>query len=441
MSINTVQGPLIRPSVNNDNNTTRTMRVNSLNSNIISDGIASISNGYISNLINPTTGNQIATKYYVDNTTATGVPGGPVDAIQYNNGTTFAGSANLTLSNPTLSTATLNINGTLTNGTMSLSGSQISGLINPTSSQQAATKNYVDGTVNKLGVISINLQQNVVTTYTPVQIYNNIINIDFSPDNILGSCNTNMFPTAANMKIFLGPEFTVGKSWTTIFVGPSSADNDAFVSFQSGTVANGVIFSPVNYDLCAAALPATAVLNYASVSVLSIVTNSTTGSEQYYSYVSDVFSNVTTNAQITDQGILTPSFGNGKFITESAIIYPIPNNPVMSSNGITYTYANLQQFLIVRTGTAPMSDTFVPASTLVTANDFIMGGGTFRFFIQNSSPYDLFISPSAGWTFKTPNAGSGDAILPGYCVAYWVTVTISPPACLVYMLGNNPITG
>jgi hypothetical protein len=104
-----IQGPLIQPNVNNDNNTTRLMEVDTAYATTITDGIATIENGYISDLIEPTADNEIATKEYVDNSGGGGGgASGPNGSIQYNSTGIFAGSANLTLTNPDLASATLN---------------------------------------------------------------------------------------------------------------------------------------------------------------------------------------------------------------------------------------------------------------------------------------------------------------------------------------------
>ena len=181
-------------------------------------------------------------------------------------------------------------------------------------------------------------------------------------------------------------------------------------------------------------------MNYTTLTIISVVTNTTTGSEQYSSYVSSYFVNLPTNAQITDQGILTPSLGNGTIISTGSIIYPIPSSPnINSASSVIYTYTNLKQFLIVRTGLiADTIDTFIIASVFVTNSDFTMGGGTFRFFIQNPTAFNLTLSPSTGWSFQS---GSSTVIPSSYCGAFWVTVTISPPSCLIRSMGINPING
>lgn len=428
----------IQPDVNNDNNTTRLMETDTVYSSIITDGIATIENGYISDLNEPSTDNQIATKYYVDNSgSGGGGSSGPNGSVQYNDGGNFAGSPNLTLSDPGLPSATLNINGTLTNGVMTMSGSQINGLTSPTNAQEAATKEYVDQSVNEMSSITITLQQNIGVIYTPAQIYNKIANLQFVPNNILYQCPLDRFPSASAMKTFLGSEFVVGKTWMTTFRSPQ-VDDYLFIRFIGGLASDGIVFSPITYIYCALGLPVMALANYSVSTIVSVVTNATSGSEQYYSYCVSNVGDLTLSSQITAKGVLTPSFGSGALLSTGSIIYPIPASPsINSSSSVVYTYANLRQFFIIRTGlTADTDDTFVTASVFVTDDNFSMGGGTFRFFIQNPNAFNLTLLPSAGWSF------SGSNIIPAnHCGAFWITVTISPSSCLIRTVGINPING
>jgi hypothetical protein len=322
---------------------------------------------------------------------------------------------------------------------MTMSGSQISGLSNPVNLNEAATKNYVDESVGQLSIISITLEQNIGIIYTPAQVYNTIANIKFDPDNILYLCPLDSMPSAADMATFLGPEFTVGKSWLTMFRSPQQS-NTLFIRMIAGSSGPGCIFSPQTYLFCGIGLPQTPLINYSVSTILSVVTNVTSGSEQYYSYVISDVNDVTVDAQITGEGILTPSYGNGSLLGTGSIIYPIPVNPTINNTGsIAYTYANLKQFLIIRTGlTGPTSDTFVSAAIFVTSSDFAMGGGTFRFFIQNPTGFNLTLLSSSGWSFQ---AGNSNVIPAGCCGAFWVTVTISPASCLVRTISINPING
>lgn len=442
MSINSVQGPLIPSSINNDNNTTRIMEVDTLYSTIISDDIANIEDGYISNLIEPTSSNQIATKYYVDNFVSGGSgPGGPNNSVQYNSSSTFAGSANLTLTDSGLSSATLNIvnTGTITNGVMSLNGSQFAGLSNPTNPQEGATKNYVDESINRLGVIDIALEQNVAYEYTATQVYNNILNLEYDPNNIFGICLLDLLPTAEDMKTFLGSEFVVGKSWTTIFRAPQQG-NTMFVRFISGSSVAGCNVIPITYIYCNIAFPIISLMNYSVVTITSVITDTTLGSEAYTSYVISNYFDNTTDAQITDRGVLAPSGGNGSLSSSGSMIYPIPSNPTVNSIvPVTYTYSDLKNYLIIRTGlTADTDDTFVSATAIVANDAFIMGGGTFKFFIQNPTAYILTLLPGVDWSFQSGNNG---VIPANSCGCFWVTVEISPPSCIIRSLGTNPING
>jgi hypothetical protein len=437
MSINIVQGPLIQPNVNIDNNTTRIMKVSDMYSIIITDGIADIQNGYISNLIEPISGNEIATKFYVDHAGGGGGVSGPVDSIQFNSGTSFAGSSNLTVSNPGTGNEVLNVSGSFTNGTVTLSGNQFNGLINPTTSQEAATKNYVDESLNKLEVITINVFQDVAQLYTPDQVYNNIINLTYNQNNVTGLCPVDLLPTGSDMSAFLGTEFQIGKSWTTIFRMPQ-IDQVLLVRFIGEVLSEGNLVIPTTYYYCGIALPVFTLVNNSVVTITSVVINATSGSELIYSYVTSNFIDITTNAQITDQGVLTSSFGSGSLLGNGSIIYPMLANPTLNSvSPIIYTYSNLQKIFIIRSGlTSNTSDTFVSATVLVTDDAFLMGSGTFKFFIQNISAHTLTLLPSTGWSFQTGNNG---VIPPSYCGAFWVSVTVSPAACLIYSIGTSPI--
>lgn len=433
----------IYPDVNNNTNSTRVMEVGSVYSNSITDGIATIEGGYVTGLVEPTEDNQIATKYYVDNSSGEGSGGaaGPVNSVQYNSNGEFAGSANLMVDT---TSETLTINGVLTNGTISLLGSQIEGLNDPTTPTQAATKHYADLNTGNMGNITVNLVQNVPYAYTAEQVYNNIINLTFIPNNYTDICPVDDMPSAVDMQTFLGSEFVIGKSWTTIFIMPMQGNQ--IVSRLIGGGLTGTMFNPISYAYCGFPEALFATANFCITTIISTVTSVTSGSPQYYCYVMNNFTDVTTNAQITDQGILTPSWSNLAFnVTTdlsgiSSIAYPIPANPVMSSStSITYTYANLAQFLIIREGlTSSITDTFVPASTIAASTDFVMGGGTFRFFIQNPTAYSLTLAMATGWTLQT---GSTSVIPAGNCGAFWVNVVLSPPSCMLYSMGINPING
>ncbi len=382
---------------------------NTLYANIITDGIAVVENGYVDNLIEPTEDNQISTKFYVDNNSGVG-PSGPNNSIQFSNGTSFEGSKNLTLTGETLC-----INGTLTNGIITLSGNQLTGLSNPINSDEAVNKNYIDE-MNKLGIVSINLSASEEITYTPKQVYNNIINIDYISNNIIPAYTIDSLPSSSQMLEFLGTEFRIGKTWTTILRGPHN-QNKLFVRFVKGDN-----LFPINVTIN----------NFSVIVIKSVITGSEMiNSKTINSYVVSHFNNVTTNTQITDRGIITPSFANGSLFETGSIIYPIPSDPeINSSLPVTYTYSDLKKILIIRTGLiADTVDTFISANELSV-------NGTFKFFIQNPNPFTLTLSEGLGWSFSPGNNG---IIPPYHCGSFWVTV--NPISCIIRSVCTNPING
>jgi hypothetical protein len=241
------------------------------------------------------------------------------------------------------------------------------------------------------------------------------------------------------MKTYLGANFQVGRKFLTIFRAPY-VDSYLFLRVIGTDVTNYTL-TPITYLYCGFAFQVIESLNYSNVAIVTTITDDTLGSEMMEGYIIANFYDFTTDAQITDEGILTGTLLDTTVLTTSgAIIYPIPVDPEINSvASVIYTYANLQQYLIIRSGlTAPTSDTFVSATTFVTDDDFNMGGGTIRFSIQNISGFDLTLTPGVDWSFQT---GNNDVIPAGYCGTFFVSVTIDPPSCLIYSIGTFPLDG
>ena len=254
---------------------------------------------------------------------------------------------------------------------------------------------------------------------------------------MLNFCPVDQLPSGPDMKTFLGSEFQLGKLGL-LFLEVLRLVM-IILRFIGGTTGDGNPVTPITYLFCIIALPVFTVANYSVITLTNIVTNVTCGSELYNVYVTSNFNNITTNARITDRGVYTPSMGSGSLLGNGAVIYPMLEDPTLSSSSpITYTYSDIQKAFIIRSGlTGPTSDTFVSASTFVSDPTFIMGGGTLKFWIQNISSFALTLTPSAGWS----SVGNNPVIPAGYCGAFWVTATVSPAACLVYSMGTNPING
>ena len=133
-------GPQISGSVNFDTNETRSMKIESFESFIITDGQSVLTGGSLSNLNDPVLDTDIATKNYVDTFPGSGVPGGTNQDVQINDGSgAFTGSNNLIWDGSKLS-----VIGTITDGTIVISGSSLTNLTDPVNAQDGATKNYVD---------------------------------------------------------------------------------------------------------------------------------------------------------------------------------------------------------------------------------------------------------------------------------------------------------
>lgn len=434
------KAPPINTDVFNDNNTTRIMKTNTLVSTIITDGIATIEGGFISGLVEPTNDNQIATKKYIDDSSGGGGGGGgsvgPNLSIMYNDNGSFAGSSNLMVSDPSTSTESLDLLGTFTNGTITIADGQINGLSTPTNNSDAATKAYVDQTGVKMGIVNLDLSFVDQYTFLPAEMYNNIINVRFEPDNIFTLCAPSYLPPGDDMRIYLGAEFVVGKSWTTIFRGPQT-DKPIFMRLVMGLISNGCFLLPYSNLVCGSKSPTLIIGNYTTVMLTSVVT----GPATYQSYVVSTYTDSNSTAQITNQGIRTPSFGPGSAVAGGGagfLLFPIPENPQQNGNSVMYTVAMLKSGLIVRTGlTNNATDTLITASVLYSDEVYRMGSGTFKFYVQNPNNFTITITPPSGWVFKN---GAG-MIQPFYCSLFWVSYVFnSGDTFELYNMGSGPLS-
>ena len=156
---------IITPSTTYDDNYSNKTYASELIGESITDGVATFSGGTVINLVTPTDPQDAVTKGIVDGLVNVAPP---VNSVQFNN-TVFAGSSNLTFIPNTLT-----VNGTIDDGSgISIVGGTISGLNNPVSGTQIATKNYVDS-FNSLSTNTY-LQADVPATYTAAEMINGII--------------------------------------------------------------------------------------------------------------------------------------------------------------------------------------------------------------------------------------------------------------------------
>lgn len=444
-------------SIRNRDCTIRNMHVNKLNSEIITDGIATITENQINNLVEPTEPDQIATKNYVDNSGGSGGgASGPNYAIQVNNGG-FSGSADFIVSDPDLSTSAMNVKKMNINMQLLLNNGIISGINTPINNTDAANKLYVDNKQDSYTTTTENIVFNEITYFTPSDVYNNIVDLTVIPYNLFGLFpGASILPPASDMQTYLGDGFTIGASWTTIIRLPKM-EYELFFRIISGkslddnTHDTGVFFYPYSEFLILFEMAFA--FNHESVKLLSIVIN--TSPPQYQVCVTDQYNDIPiTNARVTNKGLLTESYINHKQVSlgdyiniyynddpvildnhgRGTILYPIPEDPIINSEDpIMYTHEILKGFLIIRTGLIQDTiDTFDP--NIPYSNDFSMGGGTYRFFISNRSNYKITLSlPGNITSIHTLEIPSE------HCGAYWLNVDTSTNTCILRCIGLNPL--
>lgn len=192
----------VTPNTNYDTNYSNTLSTGQIISNSLTDGTATFANGTIINLQPPVSSQDAVTKGLVDGLASVAPP---VNSVQYNN-LTFAGSSNLTFV-PNIFT----VNGNIDVGNISIIGGTISGLNEPTTPSQIATKAYVDDSTSSL--TNTYIQSDTGVTYTPAQMINGIIMRNLQT---LGVANVSLVDTTPSATSFISylPNATVNYSTT-----------------------------------------------------------------------------------------------------------------------------------------------------------------------------------------------------------------------------------
>lgn len=441
--------PLLPADVNIDNNTTRIMKTNTTTGLTITDRISVLSGGFISNLNDPVNNSDIATKHYVDTHTGSGPAGANTD-IQISDGSGgFIATNELTFNGTTM---IVNPGSTITNGTVSLTNGLLSNVTDPTSPQEGATKHYVDIVANGLEVITVTSDYGIDYFYTPSQVINTILDRQFTPNTYSNSLFvTDFFPSASDIITYLNTfsQATIGTTFKTIIRMPQldviqSPSILTRTRLITGSLDESFIIYPENNSIDGIVTNLVIVTSETILTIVSIITNITPGSEQILGYITENTFGFAQNASITDQGLLTSSFNlivePNNTTRNGVIIYPLVPTIFNSFTSVTYTYDDLQTQLIIRSLIIDTTDTFVTAATIATSDAFLMGSGTFRFFLQNTSNYTLTLSTPSDWFFIQ---GNSNVVPPLFCGAFLVSVNIGIglPSCIVRTIGMSPLNG
>ena len=315
MNIAPPQGPTIPASTNFITNFTRLLKVTdsirgtSFSSpNPATPGTNTVlSGGTLSNLNDPVLDSQGATYAYAQAHGGSGNPGGPLNSVQYNDSGAFGGSSSLTFDHTT-NTLTAN---KISNGIVTIGSNTISGLSDPTSGLDAATKNYVDNSTSLTIVTNSTVGP---TTYNAADIINSII----YRDTQTSGTTTDSLPTAAQIVVAAGA--TVG---TTIYFGIKNV-NASYDNIVNFTVGSGITFDNTQN-----------IFSGYEYNGVMIVTNATSGSEAItlYSLSCSLTNTVNWGVEI---GGLTNTL-NTMRITDYLLVF---NNPTQLTNLNAGIYSN-----------------------------------------------------------------------------------------------------
>lgn len=410
----------------------------SINGNIITDNVATLSNGILSNLITVSTSSEYnsyaVTKEYIDNKYIKG-PGGINGSVQYNNFGSFGGYSNILYSETTNGgTLSVSSNITIVSNLTSLIGSNINNIISPVSNNQAANKMYTDlSTQKKVNTINSTNSQ----TYLPGQIINGIIlrngltiipttNPDISINNI------DYFPSAVDIYSYLENNnfnTNIGSSFSfnlfnynnnnaPLVLFPSLSDNlTNFVSFSNN---NLVIYD--NYQLTTLIILLSGKPNIkfsVFIKSCSFINN--------ISFISPGYN----DPQWALQYYLDNSTKINRARTNTQCILPMNPTSYPSSTSVTYSYTDIMAKLIIRgkSLTQNVTDTFETASVLY-KNSFLNGvtNMSVEMAIQNIDPtYTITITSGSDWTYFSQIINPGQTLL--------INILFTNNSCSIFKIG------
>jgi hypothetical protein len=427
------QGPTIPSSTNFLSNFTRLLKVtDNLRGDLFSSPNPTIPNtnttlsgGILANLNNPILNSQGATYAYAQAGGGSGNPGGPIKSIQYNNSGSFGGSSTLTFDKIT-NTLTLN---KLSNGTVLLGSGTISGLIDPTTGQEAATKKYVDN-FGGLTITSINTVG--PTTYNALDLVNGII----YRDTQTSGTTTDILPTAAQIIAASG-----GIVGTTLKFSIKNVNSD-YTNVITFTVGTGITFGNSQNIFAGYQYNGIMIINNVTSGLEAItlytINNGRTNNVNWETEIGGLASIVKT-VRIKDFYAI---FNNTSNVTSSPIL-----STSNVSGKINIVNSNLPVF--VKVDKPEIMAGLLSNSSFISGPFLWKSGGIDFYIINNSSTFgaNVTVSGRTGSIPWTNDPNSNMIIPPGFTGWFMIYLTItnfpelsSLTAANIYTLGITPNT-
>jgi hypothetical protein len=379
-------------SVNFNSNYTRIMKTGAIYTDSVTDGFATLSGGYLSNLYDPINDNDCATKYYVDNYIDPTDVSLPLNSIQINTGTNFIGVSALKFINSPV--PTLFVYNKINNGSLQITDNNISGISNPIEDSGLCTYDYFTGATIKIVNYNTTNQSN---SLTGTQIINTFLNRTITNSNNI-------------IQDILPTDISVFNSYNNNSTSASTSSTFSFVFIYNfiGPAEKVLLFGNIipygNFLYTNKALPVI------TIPKNTLVFLNATYQDGVVTYYIKNNQNFYSNAKINNIGLSTfnfTSYANDLNIKLNAtfMIWPMIPTEINSNISHTYTYSNIKNKLIIRTGlTSDTTDTFSTLSIFTSSGAFSLGSGQIKFVVQNISSYNIKIGPDVaptGWSYDT----------------------------------------
>ena len=419
-----VPGPTLA-SPDFDTNYTQFMSVDTfIETESITDGIATLTNGILSNLIGPpvTTDssydNWAVNKAYVD---ISSVISEPNMSIQYNIGglpfASFGSSQYLTFSE----TANTMYSSRTQIGNLVLGSGTITNLNDPVALTDAVPKNYVDNYF----VTNYYTSTGSAVTYSALQMVNAIM----IPQNLQAGINTAITDTAANIVALINS--IIGATATFTLVN-TSTNLSSVINLIANT---GVTIIPDTE-------PLNIFSSYTMTSYI-IVTNDTIGSEAVSIYITGLsYTNSdTSNFSVNSRSISTTTYNTTitnqyTFNTQDIIIN--------SLSGYVYTAPQLSG-IIYRSGETVRIEKIESVANCISNSiygpiDYVFTTGSIEFVIKNIAEglgNNVILSGGNGWTV---DSNSNMTIGPGYTGYFYLYIDTVAVTGTIYTIAIVPVT-